>query len=225
MKRTLLIVSTLMLLFTACNQDEDGYSLGDIWLSLGMLDTSKSLGYDFVVYCDNGDTLLPASNAVPYFDFSEYERILVNYTILDEAGESDKKFYVRINNLHPVLFKDVIELTPENTDSLGNDPVEITAQWIGGGFLNIEFRYFGTGSITHYINLAYERDTSGQINHPVELLMLHNDNNDSERHVLKGLVSFRLDSLLNDESSQLNYLIKATDFNGEEQSFTGTYNY
>jgi hypothetical protein len=208
----------------ACSDMDDGYSLGDIWLSLGMVETENTSGYEYLLICDNGDTLLPAASDVPYFKTKQDQRVLINFTILDEVGLATNKFYVKVNNLQEILLKDPIELTPENADSLGNDSITINKIWIAKDMLNIDFSYIG-GLTMHYINLAYTLNENGELEQPVELQFLHNANNDDARMIMGNIVSFRLDLLEFDGQNSTDFVVKSAGLLDSDQEFTGTYSY
>lgn len=209
---------------TACSDMEDGYSLGDIWLSLGMVETENAMGYEYILLCDNGDTLLPAASDVPYFEPEQDQRVLINFTILDEVGLATKKFYVKVNNLHEILLKDLVALTPENTDSLGSDSITINKIWMANNLLNIDFSYIG-GETVHSINLAYTSNENGEIEQPVELQFLHNNKGDKGRLILSNIVSFRMDQLKFAGQDSTDFVVRATGLLESDQEFTGTYRY
>lgn len=211
-------------ILTACSDMEDGYSLGDIWLSLGMVETANTGGYDYLLICDNGDTLLPAASDVPYFKTKQDQRVLINFTILDEVGLASNKFYVKVNNLQEILLKDLIEQTPENADSLGNDSITINKIWMANNLLNIDFSYLG-GQTNHYINLAYTSNENGDIAQPVELHFLHNAKGDKGRLIMSNIVSFRMDQLKFVGQDSTEFVVRATGLLESAQEFTGTYRY
>lgn len=227
MKRVEVIILMMasVFLMSSCSQSEDYYSLNDVYLSLGMVDTDNALGYDFVLYCDNGDTLLPAVNDVSYFDAYNNQRVLINYTILGEVdATSTQKLYVRINNMQEVLYKDLIELTSENADSLGHDSVTISNLWIVNDMMNIEFSYLG-GIEKHYINLAYTTNANGELEEPVVLQFKHNANKDKANILFNGIVTFKLDRLKFKGQDSVSYIVKSTGLLNGDQSFDGTYTY
>lgn len=211
-------------LLSSCAKEEDYYSLNDVWLSLGIIDTSNNLGYDYIVYCDNGDTLLPVANNVPYFEAEDSQRVLINFTILDEVGAAPQKYYVKINNLQQVLLKDPVELTTANSDSLGHDSITINNLWIARDMMNIEFTYLG-GIEQHYINLAYTTNDKGQIDLPVELNFRHNANNDQAKVLLTGIVSFRMKNLQVEGQDSISYTVHSTGLLDGNQTFEGSYSY
>ena len=140
MKRKVIFLPLLLImaLMLSCSKtDDEYYSLGKIWISMGLVDTINTMGYDFVIYTDNGDTLLPATNAVKHFDTYNNQRVIVNYTKLGDMGDSSKVYYVKINNLNHVLYKQIVTQNEIDDDSLGFDPVNITEMWTNKNMLNI----------------------------------------------------------------------------------------
>lgn len=230
MKKTILksiIFALLLPLVYSCNnKEEDYYSLGDIYITMGLIGNNSDLDYDFVVYCDNGDTLLPMVNANSDFETHNNQRIIVNYTILDNVENSNQKFYVKINSIYEVLYKDLVELTNVNSDSLGTDPVQIQDIWLAKNMLNIEFKYKGNNQM-HYINLCY-KNVNRSNEEPIELEFRHNANSDEELYVFDAIVTFKLDHLFttnctnNNTYGPINFVVKSTNYQNEEQSFGGT---
>jgi hypothetical protein len=218
-----LIISVFSLLFASCESNEDYYSLDDIWISMGIIDKPDN-GNGFEIFIDNGDTIVPVVNDVPYFSISDNQRVMVNYTILDEAGQSNHKFWVKINNLYDVILKDVIELTASNNDSIGNDPVHIEDIWISKNFLNVEFRYLG-GEKIHFINLTRQGGSVSELSQPLKLELRHNAHNDSLKFNLIGIVTFDLKKLKIPEQDSVIFLVKSIDYKGNEHTFNGTYYY
>jgi len=217
-------IALFSLLITSCTKNDDNYSLGDIWLSLGFVETENTSGYDFIILNDNGDTLLPTTTEVPYFITKQKQRILVNYTILDEVGTSPKKFYVKINNMREILYKNIVELTPTNADSLGNDPIHVTNIWKSDSLLNVEFQYYG-GKMTHFINLAIDEEKAIKLDEPVALNFLHNSNNDEPSLALNGIVTFNLKKLQKEGKDSVEFVVNYIDYQNENHSISGTYKY
>jgi hypothetical protein len=217
-----LFLTAFSLLFISCESDKEYYSLDDIWITLGFTELYEN--NSFVIYIDNGDTLLPAANDSPFFPVKNNQRVLVNYTILDEVNMSTKKFWVRINNLYEVLLKNIIELSESNNDSIGNDPVDINNIWISKNFLNVEFSYIG-GEKVHFINLTHRPGEIIKLSQPVELELRHNSNSDSSKYNLKGIVSFDLKQLKIPDLDSVNIIVSSIDYQGKKQFFNGTYHY
>lgn len=218
----LLLSASLALTLFSCEKDKDYYSLGDVWISMGFIEQANE-GL-FSIRLDNGDTLVPVSNAVPYFKTENNQRIMVNYTILDEVNQSTKKFYVKVNNLYEILYKDIIELTEQNNDSIGNDPVHIIDIWKSGSILNVEFSFLG-GGITHYINLAKPAGNPNGQSEPIELELRHNARKDPFQYQLRSIVSFDLNSIEIAGRDSIQFKVISTDYGGNKHTFSSTYKY
>lgn len=226
MKKWILTIGISLLIFSiqSCNNEEDGYSVGDIWISMGIVETENDFGYSYMIRCDNGDTLLPANTALPGYQPEDSSRVVVNYTLLDDVEGSQQLYYASINNINSVLFKDLIKRTNENSDSLGNDPIIVEDIWRVDDMLNIDFRIWGNYK-THYINLAYDSlNTSGNEN-TIKLKLLHNNNNDDERFLLNGLVTFKLNKIRTEESDSVYFTVESEDYSGQTYTYNGMYKY
>jgi len=219
----LLIVTISSPLFYSCETDDDYYSLSNIWLSMGFIDKPQN-SESFTINLDSGDTLVPISNTVPYFRTKDLQRVVVNYTILDEVGQSTKKFYVKINNLSDVLYKDIIELTGSNNDSIGNDPVQVDDIWVSKNLLNVEFRFLG-GEMIHYINLTRPNGDINTITQPVELELRHNIRDDQQKYTMNSIVTFDLKNIKIPGQDSVKFVVKSTDYKGDKHTFNGTYYY
>jgi hypothetical protein len=209
--------------FQSCNNEEDNYSLDNIWVSMGIIETDNDFGYNYMIRCDNGDTLLPANTAVPAYQPTDSSRVVVNYTLLDDVEGSQQLYYASINNINSVLFKDIIMRTNDNTDSLGNDPIVIEDIWKVDNMLNIDFRIWGSYK-THYINLAYDSLHSSDENNTIKLKLLHNNNNDDESFLLNGLVTFKLDKLKNAKNDTVYFTVESVDYANETHTYNSMYN-
>ncbi|HKK81488.1 MAG TPA: NigD-like C-terminal domain-containing protein [Prolixibacteraceae bacterium] len=218
-------ISALFILsIQSCTNEEETYSLNNIWVSMGIVETGNEFGYRYMIRCDNGDTLLPANTAVPGYQPIDSSRVVVNYTLLDDVEGTQQLYYASINNINSVLFKDIIEHTNENTDSLGNDPIMIEDIWRVDSMLNIDFKVWGSYK-THYINLAYDSLQSSDSKKTVNLKLLHNNNNDDESYLLNGLVTFKLNKLKTQESDSVYFTVESVDYADETHTYNGTFTY
>ncbi|MBN1924868.1 MAG: NigD-like N-terminal domain-containing protein [Prolixibacteraceae bacterium] len=222
MNRIYLLLAFVMVIgFYACDNNDEYYSLGDIWLSMGFINVPDSGNNSFFIVADNGDTLLPLANDVPYFEIEDQQRVIVNYTILADADTLKNKFWVKINNLQDVLFKEIVELTAENNDSLGHDPINIEDVWLSKNILNFELGFYGGGK-THWVNLVYDNEQfSGNIS-PLKLELRHNALQDSLPYYLRAVVSFNLSKLAEYSNDSINFSINYTNLQNQEKTLFGT---
>ncbi len=212
-----LIVGIISLVFASCN-DDDGYSLGTYWITIGNIEGEMG---DFIVVTDGGDRLFPSSNAVPGYPISDGDRLWVNYTILSDGTESSNiDYYVKINNFSDILTKDIFILTPENADSIGHDPIWVNNPeddiWIVNNYLNIAFTYEGAPWIVHYINVVSDIDNPTTPEGVPILELRHNKNDDPYTEPpIQGFVSIDLTSLQVEDQDSVKFILRAIGHNGE----------
>lgn len=230
MKKIVLgILVGFLLIVGGCN-DDDGYSLSDQWLGFGVLQKSDAASPSEtpIIVMDNKDVLIPIASNYPtgWLDRYEHgERILVNYTILDEVLESSTpRFYVKINQIEDILMKGVMDITPENEDSIGNDAIIVQDYWMTDSLLNFKLKYWGYNKV-HFLNLVKQPGEISLENQPVELELRHNANNDDEAILYTAYVSFSLNSLRIAESDSIQFVFTSTDYKGKELSEEGIFNY
>ncbi len=222
MKRIFFFFMAVVLLgFFSCNDDEELYSLGDVWLSMGFINVPDTSAHAFYIVTDNSDTLLPLANNVPYYETKDQQRVIVNYTILDDADTLGNKYWVRINNLQDVLYKKAIAFSEDIKDSLGNDPIQVKDVWLTNQILNFDLGFYG-GSKTHLVNLTYNPDDITANKSPMELELRHNAQNDSLPYYLRAIVSFDLSEIVTNESDSINFEVKYLNLTNEEKILTGT---
>ncbi len=206
-----LIAGFILIGFQGC-LDDDGYSLGDYWVTTATIEKTDVSPY--IIVTDNGDRLYPSASNVLHFNTKDGQRVWVNYTILGDAtGNAD--YYVKVNDLSEILTKGILQLTPENNDSIGNDPVRVEGYWFTGDYFTIRFAYSGGGTI-HYINLVQDVDNPTNEEGLAVLEFRHNRNKDYYNYAMKGTVSFNLDGLKKDDSDAVQFVLKAKNFRDEE---------
>lgn len=162
--------------FSSCDSD-NSYTLDDIYVYMV---TVKPIGDDaFDLVLDNG-TLLWAVNSYRYTP--RYNQRAIAYFTLVSDKQGEYEHYITLRGLTSVLTKNIIDLTTENKDSIGNDPIKITRYWIGDDYLNIEFEYKRGGESVHYVNLVNNTIADTIANDKVRLEFRHNANNDPQRN-------------------------------------------
>jgi hypothetical protein len=210
-KKMFVVLIAILLLPLAGCLDDDDYSLDKYWVTTATIEKTGTDSY--LIVTDNGDRLYPSATAIPYFSIEDNQRVWVDYTILGDAT-GDVTYYVKVNNMSEILTKGILSLTPQNTDSIGNDEVKIANYWISGDYLTIRFLY-GGGQHIHFINLVQD------VNNPVDgdglpvLLFRHNRNDDPANYRMYGTVSISLESLRLDNQAYAPFVLKCDGFNGE----------
>ena len=223
------ILIGFLFVFTACNDDEDGYSLNDMWIGFGIFQSDDSNNYQIVM--DNKDQLIPiASNYRAGWEksFENGDRILVNYTVLDEKLDNSnkvEKYFVKVNQIKNILMKGIMDITPENKDSIGNDPIVVENYWITDSLLNFKLKYWGNNAI-HFLNLVKKPSMiMAPEAQPFELELRHNANEDEKSFYYSAYVSFSLNDLRIEGQDSVRFIVTATDYDGDEFSEEEVFDY
>lgn len=203
--------------------DNDGYSLNDAWVGFGLVE-KDTVADRFIIELDNGTLLYPVTNSRWNNYVINDQRVLVNFTILEDREDSldTKRYYVRINSMRKILFKGILAMTPAIEDSIGNDPIHVKDQWLKNNMLNFELQYRG-GNTTHFINLV--RQPNATATEPVILELRHNDNNDPDMIRLSAVVTFDLSSLKVAGKDSVSFRVVAKDYDGVDYGYNGVYKY
>lgn len=231
------ILIGLMIVVGGC-LDDDGYSVSDMWVGFGMVEQLNSDPVEYKIYMDNGDVLLPVASdysrpwyymgtSDPDSRLKTGDRIMLNYTILEENlddGGEVESYLVKVNGVEKVLLKGILDITEENQDSIGNDPIIVRDCWKTDSLLNFELKYWGRYEV-HYINLVKQPGELTEISQPVELELRHNDNGDVEDIPYAAYVSFNLDALKISGLDSVQFRVTSTDYNGELFEYEGVYHY
>ncbi|MBP1675699.1 MAG: hypothetical protein H6Q20_258 [Bacteroidetes bacterium] len=223
MKRLFFILLIAPFLWS-CN-DDDGYSLDDVWVDIATVENPDGLN-TFYLTLDDTTRLWTAATALPGFKPSDGQRIVAYYTILSDKPESAAYDHdIKLTDAYKVLTKGIFNITQATQDSIGNDYIYIEDMWIGSDYLNVEFVYPGYNK-THYINLV--SDVSKTYNDgKVHLEFRHNANADSPAYNQWGLVSFNIKSLRTDalSSGSVSIVVHTKEYNKEDQTYNLTYKY
>jgi hypothetical protein len=219
------ILVGFLVLFSACN-DDDGYSLGDMWIGFGIY---LNDGGKEQIVMDNNDVLVSVASNDPNWsdDFEDGDRVLLNFTILDEELNDDgtvELYYVKVNDIDNVLMKEIMDITSENEDSIGNDPIIVSEYWITDSLLNFKLKYWGYNGM-HYLNLVKQPGDITAADQPIQLELRHNANDDSESVPYTAFVSFSLNSLRIDGLDSVSFEFTSTDYDEQEYTEEGIYNY
>lgn len=130
------------------------------------------------------------------------QRILVNINF-PNAEDKDSKVNiskeVTIYDLYKVLTKKADDLrlnNNEDSESFGNDIIEITYASISNEHLNIEFNISGSNeTIPHRISLLLTENTQIDDEGLLEVELRHNKNSDNGDKLYWGIASFTLSSI------------------------------
>lgn len=201
----------LLLALISCN-NKDGYSLGEFQVSMGTIIMESETSYSILL--DNGKKLWPAATDHRY-EAKNNQRAFVNYTLL--SGEyNGYDHMVKVNAIWDILTKDIIKLTKENEEEIGNDPIKFNHIWIANDFLNIDFMFNYGGIRPHFINLVENEIDKLSEDDVVELEFRHNSYGSTNiDRLTEGLVSFNLKPLQRSDANSINIRIKVKEFDKE----------
>jgi len=218
------ILIAFLFVFAGCNNDDEGYSLSDVYIGFGIVENTD----DYKIVLDDGEILYPVAFA-GYDTWHDYDysgenkkieagdRVLVNFTILDDkvddAGQITA-YYVKINSTKKILTKGVLDITEANKDSIGNDPIIVQECWMANDLLNFQLKYYGRNQI-HFINLVKEPGELTASGQPFELELRHNKNGDAEEIPYTAFVSFKLDSLQVAGLDSVRFKVTSADYDGK----------
>ena len=214
-KKILMYTSLLIIILNssfACS-DSDGYSLGDFRISIATVVSEGDMTYSLLL--DNGDKLWPAATDV-YYRPKMNQRVFVNYTLLSGAMQG-YDHYIKVNDIWDILTKPVIELTEENADSIGNDPVRVNDLWIGNDYLNTAFSFNYNGMRPHAINIVENKMLTGNDVGVLELELRHNSYNSMSSTLFNGFASFYLKPFRVDGEDSIPIKVIVKDYDGDKE--------
>jgi len=223
MKKCFLFLLLPIFIFASCDDDDD-YSLDKFWVSLATVENPDNEPY-FFLHLDDGSVLwIGATNFLNYRPATG-QRILADYTLLSDTPEgSNYDHDAKLNDAYNILTKDIIDITPEMQDSIGNDPITVREMWIGSDYLNIRFAYKGFNK-RHMLNLVSD-STKTYNDGKTHLEFRHNAFDDASTYTLTGWVSFDLATLQNNTSgNSLDLVIHVEESEGKEVTYEYTYKF
>lgn len=218
-----LMVGLMFSFISGCNMDGEGYSLNDAWVGFGLVQKDIASGQSKIVMDDN-EVLFPLANDYVWDKLENNERVLVNFAILGNRKNEnhDEQYYVKINSWRKILYKGILDISPEIEDSIGNDPIHVKDTWVKKNMLNFELEYRGGGKV-HFINLVKR---PGSITaQPVILELRHNNNHDPESIPMSAVVTFDLSKLKVQGKSGTQFKIIAKEFDSPDFEYSGEYKY
>ena len=134
--------------------DDDGFSIGDIgWVWATVRATG---GGGYYLEGDRWGMIAPVASSIPWYKPVDGERVVAFFNPL---ADTDKGAQVKIEGIQEVLTKEVEDMTAENEEEFGNDPIVIYQgdMWLGGKFLNIIFHQYLPRSEKHRISLVQNK--------------------------------------------------------------------
>lgn len=202
----------IVILCSAFACEDEGYSLSDFRINIATVIPDGEQSYYLVL--DNGEKLLPISTDVLY-NPRENQRVFVNYTLLSD-NNNGYDHQIKINDIWNILTKPVINLTDQEADNIGNDPIQINEFWIGDDYLNASFS-FNYGHVKpHAINLVQNEIAKSQYNDVLELEFRHNSYNSQYNSLFDGFVCFDLKPFRKENRDSIPIIIKYRNWDGDQ---------
>jgi hypothetical protein len=226
LKKLLPVLLLTGLLLTSCedflnNNHDYSYSV----TSLGFVKTNAS-DQTFIIKLDNGSTLLPEKNSISSFGVSDSERVWVRFSPYNysQVTDSTKTYRSGILGISQILYKSIKKTTEVAADSAGKDPIIVRDAWISSkNVLNLDIRFYSQGSV-HYINLLDNGEGNG-IAKPYVLELHHNARGDMASYLVSGIVSFNLDNLKVQGQHSVNFVVRFTDYRGNQIEIPRMFSY
>lgn len=197
MKKFNLIALALLLALLPGLQscDDDGYSLGDFAVDWATVRVTN--GDTYALMGDTWGSLWPAATSVPGYRPVDGQRVLTFFNPLSDNTDGYDHF-IKVEWIRNILTKQVEELTAENEEEYGNDPILIYKgnMWIDGGYLNIIFTQNLPAKEKHRISLVRAASlVDDREDGYVRLELRYNTYGDTIDYWRDGAVSFNLNSL------------------------------
>lgn len=176
--------------------DDDGYSIGDIGWDWATVRTTGGGGY--YLEGDRWGVINPVTTAIPWYRPVDGERVVAFFNPLADMKDP-KGIQVKMEGIQDVLTKEVEEMTAENEEEFGNDPIVIYEgdMWLGGKFLNLIFCQNIPRSEKHRISLVENKVESieplAEDDGYIHLELRYNTYDDVTDYLGWGRVSYNLE--------------------------------
>ncbi|KAA6308031.1 hypothetical protein EZS27_040295, partial [termite gut metagenome] len=154
---------------------------------------------DYYFGLDDGDTMYPVDKSrISNYKAKDGQRAFVYFDITDKKVE-DYDYNIRVLDIKDVLTKNIIPLTEETADSIGDDKINVVSIRLTEEYLTIQFQFLGTNNPNklHMLNLVQnlttEEDEDGEY---LNLEFRHNAYDDAPMRLGENYVSFKLNDIL-----------------------------
>lgn len=186
------ILLGLVALFQSCD-DNDGYSIGDIGVDYVTIHVAGNGNYSFTG--DTWGTMWPGAPSFIGISPVEGQRALLYFNPLyDDFQGYDVA--IKVENIYPILTKQVEELTSENNAEYGDDPVRVTDAWVAGGYMNLIFHQIIPNQKPHRVSLVVNTQKEYEDDGYVHLEYRYNTYGDTlSNRVSRSTVSYNLNTI------------------------------
>lgn len=199
------VLLALVPVLQSCDDDDDYYSIGDFSWDWATVRATGGGGY--YLEGDRWGVIDPVTTSIPWYRPVDGERVIALFNPLADTKEGVQ---VTMKGIQEVLTKDVEEMTAENEESFGDDPIVIYQgdMWLGGKFLNIIFSQDVPRHEKHLISLVQNKidtpegqsdmDKDGYVN----LELRYNTYGDVTGNWYWGRVSYNLEKFYPAEGNE-----------------------
>ncbi|EGJ70919.1 hypothetical protein Bcop_0702 [Bacteroides coprosuis DSM 18011] len=183
---------TMLVGFQSCN-DDDGYSLGDFWISYA---TVVREGNTYSLKLDSGQKLWVGAGWINY-NSVDGQRVVADYTILGD-NYNGYDHIVKVNYLYEILTKNVEFVKSEEDDKkFGNDGIpSVNEMWVSNDYLNIKFTYrLPSEAKAHKVSLVENQLKESPDDSSIYLEFRYNTYNNNSSYVSNSMASFNLNTI------------------------------
>ena len=182
----------LVALFQSCD-DNDGYSIGDIGVDYVTVHVTGNGDFSFTG--DTWGTMWPGAPSFIGFNPVEGQRALLYFNPLYDNFQG-YDVAIKVENIYPILTKQVEELTAQNEKDYGDDPARITDAWIAGGYMNLIFHQHIPTQNPHRVSLVENKEKEYEDDGYVHLEYRYNTYGDTlSNRGIRSTVSYNLNTL------------------------------
>lgn len=199
---TVILTALAMFMLQSCLEDNSNsypYN-GSNANTLFTIGTLKIIdGRDYCFSLDDGSKMYPSDTTnIHDYELVDGQRVFIQFLPLKES-KLGYEYNVKLIQLENILTKDIIPLTEETADSIGNDRINVTELWVTGKYLNIEHQFFHSENpqIRHMLNMVINETAEAPETEDgyLNLEFRHNAYHDEQRKAGWGIVSFKLEGI------------------------------
>ena len=218
MKKLKFIIPSLVFiasatLFQSCEKDDENFL--QVSYPTAIVTVCPDAAGGFTMQLDNETTLYPSNvKRSPYG--SKEVRALVNDTVDDSRPDGNGVYVNWLDSIRTKL--PVVSIPGDNSQTFGNDPLEIIDDWVTvaeDGYLTLRFRtLWGNTNVPHHINLV----TGINPDDPFEFELRHDATGDTYGRYSDALLAFNLNGLPRKDDKPVKVILHWNSFSGEKSA-------
>lgn len=192
----LALLAVIGVTIQSCDNNDDGFSIGDIGADWATVNVKGAHVYDFTG--DRWGELWPAATNYPGYSPIDGQRVIVYFNPLYKNYPKSYDCSIKLEGVREILTKQIEELTADNEKEYGNDPVDILKgnMWISrGGYLNIIFKQNLPATLKHRVSLVKNTTITPVEDGYIHLEYRYNTYDDTTGYWGNSAVSYNLNSL------------------------------